>query len=1190
MGLQFYLGRTGTGKTRKIIEEIKTELKINPLGEPIIYITPEQMSFQAESEQLSIGKRDEMSEEIDVEKNVFSSNDLISEILKDGHVQGAIRAQVYSFTRLSWLVLGETGGMSIPHINKTGISMLLRKVLEENREELFIFKNASNKHGFIEKLESMLTEYKRYDVGSEAMLSLSEQSNSPVLADKLKDFALINAKLNEMIDGRYLDNETYLNFLVDKIPQSEYLKKAKIYIDGFHGFTQLEENIIEKLIEVSQEVVVSLTLDKPYKNSVPENENLFRMTGETYNQIYKLAKSNAVEIRPDVILSMNERVKNIASLKHLEHQFESRPATKNDGDHCAIEIVEAKNKRVEVEHISREILKCVRKGYRFRDIIVLNRSGEQYADIIENTFRDYNIPTFIDQKKAMINHPIIELINGSLDAILTNFTHESTFRAFKTNLFFQDENIARNQDQLAVLENYVLEHGIRGAKWFGKWEYRFNRGLGFESYEQSAEELEIEKVINDQREIHFEPLFQLSKSLDRENNVRGFATEIFKFVQGMEVDVKLQKMMAYATEKGNVQLAREHEQAWSGFIELLDQAVTIFGNQEMSLKDFASILKTGTESLNFSIVPPAIDHVIVGNLELSKPLNAKIVFIIGMNDGVLPKKISEGGILTESERENLAEMGIRLASHGLTKLYDEEFVAYIALNLAKEKMYFTYPIADDEGKSLLPSSYVKRIENIFPTLIGKRTMATDEVENLRDEEVLELISNAKPTVKFLIAELRLKVATGEALSPMWMAVFNSLKDNHELSKDLAFALKSLHFQNVSQDMSKEVTSTLYGEEISGSVSKIENFNKCPFSYFAKYGLQLKTRPIYNLEASHIGTLFHESIHIIDKMLIEKNISWDSLDKNQCRHLAEEAVSEIAPKIQGEILFSNSRMNYLKEKFSNIIEQSAFAMKMHAEKSAFKVFGHEVAFGEKGSFIPKFEIELNNNAKMKLRGRIDRIDYLNVGNKDYFRVVDYKSSARDIDYGEVYDGTALQMFTYLNVLQKNAVNLFGTEANPAGVTYFHLHNPLLKEVGDVGEVSLEAEMRKKFKMKGLLVDDFEVLKKMDNSLESQGSSDIIPVRVKKDGSYYSEVKVASMDEFSLITDHVEKVFGNAGNEILSGHTAIKPYKSKKTDSCAYCDYKSVCALDTKDISNQIRHGANHSFKSLVETIKNERGDL
>lgn len=1187
MGLQFYLGRTGTGKTSRMIEEIKNELKSDPLGNPIVYITPEQMSFQAENEQVTIHPEHEIlnenSSEDNRESDTFSGSEFISEILSGPNMHGTVRAQVYSFTRLSWLVLGETGGMSRERINKTGTSMLLRRILDENKDELLIFKNASNKQGFIEKLESMLVEYKRYAVDSETMISLSEQSNSPILKDKLKDFALINSKLNETVDGHALDNEAYLKFLADKIPQSEYLKSAKIYIDGFHGFTQLEENIIEKLIQVSQDVVVSLTLDKPYKNVLPENENLFRMTGETYNRIFSLAKSNAVEIKSDVILENNERARTVNSLKHFERHFESRPSTEYTGEDNGMKIVEAKNKRVEIEYISREILKCVRKGYRFRDIIVLNRNSEGYSDIIENTFRDYNIPTFIDQKKPMIHHPVIELINGSLDAILTNFTHEGTFRAFKTEMFFQDSKMNKNRDELSILENYVLERGIRGSKWLGQWEYRFDRGLGTEIGDQSEEEKAIEVTINSQKAIHFEPLLKLSKVLNCETTVRGYATSLFEFVQELKVDEKLQSLIEQATETGKVQLAREHEQAWSGLIELLDQAVNVFGNQKMSLKDFASIMKSGAESLNFSMTPPAIDQVIVGNLELSKPLHTKIVFVIGMNDGVLPMKISEGGILTESERESLAGMGVRLASFGLTKLYDEEFVAYMALNLAEHRTYFTYPIADDEGKTLLPSSYVKRIENMLPSVKAEKTMASDDMEFLSDIETLDFITNSKQTVKFLISELRRKVAAGEKISSTWIAVLNALNKNHDLSKSLEFALKSLDFSNASQDMSKESVATLYGNEIVGSVSKIETYNKCPFSYFANYGLKLKPRSIYELEASHIGTLFHESINMIDKRLIASNISWSALNKNQCKQLAADAVSELAPKLQSEILLSNSRMNYIKGKLTSIVEKSALAMKMHAEKSSFKTLGHEIPFGYKDGEIPMVEIALENSSKIKLRGRIDRVDFLQDGEKTYFSVIDYKSSKKDIDFGEIYDGTSLQMFTYLNVLQNNAEKIFTTEASPAGLTYFHLKNPLLKKLGDIGEVAIEAEWMKEYKLKGLLVDDIEILKKMDSTLGSCGESDIIPVKIKKNGEFYSSAKVASEETFSLISEHVKKVYEKSGNEILSGKTTIHPYKKGNTSGCDYCDYKPICSFDARDIGNQYRIGKSLKINELLAEI-------
>ncbi|MDF2557432.1 MAG: addB [Bacillales bacterium] len=1163
MGLQFYLGRSGTGKTTNIVKEIRQKIIEDRLGSPIIYIVPDQMSFQAETE-----------------------------LIGDEQVNGSMRAQVYSFTRLAWLVLGETGGMSRKQINKVGIHMILQKILIENRERLQLYRNSCDKQGFITQLDQLFTEYKRYCVTPEHLLLAVSNEQSPMLRAKLSDFALLYENFELELAGKYVASEDYFNLLAEKIPQSNYLKNATIYVDGFHGFTQLEKNILAQLILHTQNVKIALTLDQQYKHAKPEEHDLFRMTGETYFDLYKLANEMHVQIEEDVEHKYNYRFQYNEAAAHLEENFSKRPGIEFH-EETAFTVIAAKNRRVEIEQIAMQIIKHVREGFRYRDIIVLTRDGDQYTKLLETIFKDYQIPVFIDQKKPMMFHPLIELVSAALDSVESDFAYDPMFRAFKTDLFFESSHrIQSERDFLSKLDNYVLSRGIRGNKWDGEWIFKLNRGLELEKTVQSDAELSFQALLNSFKNMLYNPIQNLSKKIKKAKTVSDYVQALIWFLEVLQVNKKIEKWMKHAESSGELVLAKQHKQAWEELVRLFEQLIETNGDMFVDFATLKQMIEAGIESLKFSLVPPSLDQVILGNLDVSKPQKVKIAFIIGLNEGVLPKKINESGILTEEDREKLSQSGIQLAPSAITTLFDEEFVAYTVFNLASKKTYFTYPIADGEGKSLFPSGYIKRITALFPKI--HIVTASDLVSDCKEiEGQLNFVNHTAATIQYLAQQIQ-AYKENEEIHPLWWDVYNEFTNDCIKKDAVAFVLSSLNYQNVSENLNKATVDQLYGETIKGSVSRIELYNRCPFSYFSKYGLKLQEREVFTFDAPAIGTFFHETIKHVADTLEANNLSWSELDKAKCDALASEAADRIAPLMQNEILFSTERMKYLKHKFSQIIQKTAFTMNQHAQKSTFTPFGFEVPFGTADSSLPSLEIPLQDGKKMELNGRIDRIDsalHPTTG-KRYVAVIDYKSGTKNIDYSEVYYGIALQMFTYLNVLLKHSDKVFQEKAHPAGLLYFRLQNPLLKEKDTLSdaEALIDEKRLKQFKLNGLVSDEKEIISLFDNDFESTSKSDVVPVALKKDGSFSTQSKVASSEQIKLLTEHVTDIYKKSGNEILSGKTEIKPYKLKQNHACTYCDFKPVCQFDPSLKENKYHFLQSMKINEAIHKIQPGGGEV
>jgi ATP-dependent helicase/nuclease subunit B len=1156
MSLRMVIGRSGTGKTAMCLHEIRKQLLENPEGSPIIYIVPEQMTFLSEYK-----------------------------LSTDPELGGMIRAQVYSFSRLAWRILQETGGISRYHLSSVGMNMLIRKIIDDQKENLSLFQRAADKNGFVQQVEQMISEFKRYCIKPEELIrgDFRDHTSSKALNNKLNDLEIIYKQFEEEVFGKYIDAEDYFHLLSEKIPASTYLKDTLIYIDGFYSFTPQEYQVIQQLMKQCKTVTVAMTTDQLYLASAPDELNLFRMSGEASYAIYELAKAEGVEVEPAILLLEQQKWTH-PSLGHLEEKFDARPAVPFSGQ-TTINICEAANRRAEIEAIAREIRELVRtKGYRYRDIVLLIRNGGDYHELVEPIFADYQIPYFIDQKRTMLNHPLIEMIRSSLEVINSFWNYEPVFRVIKTELLYPlGENPTKMREKMDKLENYCLAYGIKGSKWTKKdrWVYRRIRGLELEESAQTDVEKEMEQQLNELRLIVTAPILRLSRRLKKADTGRGLCEAVYLFLEELDIPSKLEKWKTAAEENGNLVKMREHEQVWNAVIDLMDQYVEVLGEESVSLKSFAAILEAGFKSLHFSLIPPALDQVLIGDLEKSRLMNIKVGFVVGVNEGILPAKITDEGILADEDRERLLASGIKVAPSSRIRLLDENFLAYMALTTPSDILYVSYPLANDEGKALIPSSYIKRIRDLFPNA-NELSYVIDPAE-LSEVEQLNFVSNRTTAMSYLTAQLQLKQRK-YPISDIWWDVYNHYQ--HSLWKGQAQkVLSSLFYTNKTVRLSHEVADELYGETIEASVSRMELYNSCAFCHFVQYGLKLHERQIYRLEAPNIGELFHAALKQISDIVNERNITWAGLTKKQCEELSREAVEALAPKLLNEILLSSERNHYIKRKLELIITRASLVLSEHAKASGFAPIGLEVGFGPKGMLKP-LNFSLKDGRKMELAGRIDRVDAAKGENDNVFlRVVDYKSSEKDVNLVEVYYGLALQMLTYLDIVMTNSKELVELEASPAGVLYFHVHDPLINSKKLLTMDEIDQEIMKKFKMNGLMMSDPNVIRLMDQTLDT-GDSQIISAGINKDGNLSKRSKVATLNEFEDLRDYVRNLYVKTGNAIIDGHVEINPYKLKEKTSCTFCAFKSVCHFDESIESDGYRKFKPQSNESVLDLIRKE----
>ncbi|MCM3610582.1 helicase-exonuclease AddAB subunit AddB [Planococcus sp. MERTA32b] len=1151
MSLRIIYGRAGSGKTSLILDEIVGTLKDNADGDPIFFIVPDQMSFSTEYRLSSA----------------------------DG-MKGMIRAQAVTFKRLAWRVLQEAGGISRKEVDSFGYRMLIRSLLEEHRDEFQLFRRAAGKRGFTDQIEQLIKEFSRYcvDCGelTEIRSSLAEAGAPRTLLDKASDLELILAEIENRLGKVFVDSEGHLALLSEKIRFSDQVKQSDIYIDGFVTFTAREYEIIFELMRHAKSVTIALPMDGTANAN--DEQALFFQSASTARRLVDQAKKEGLQVENAVHLPSAKRFSN-AELAHVERHFDDYPLQKSETE-GHVNLIEAASRRAEVHAMARSIREQIRSGMRYKDIAVLYRQPEIYDELINTIFPQYELPYFISQKKSMLHHPLIEFCRSVLEAVQSNYSYEPVFRAIKTDLFFPQGSVAKWRERSDVLENFVIANGIYGERWFDekRWFYKKYRGLEFHTGVQTDEELALQMELHAVRDMVREPLSALKEQLESCSTGREMAEALFVFVEDMGVYDKILDLKEREESEHKLLAAAEHEQAWKQWIGVLDQFVLMFGDKELDITSAVRILDEGFETLEFSRIPPSLDEITVSTIDLARLMDIKSVFVIGVNDGVLPKRIEQEGLLTDADREWFAKIGFELAPSTKTRLLDETFMAYRAFTSASDYLTISYPIADEEGKALLPSMYIQK----FIDMLGvELTPAVADPEELKQADHLSYISHPRATLAYLSSQIR-----SGSLSPEWQAVLSYYQEDPLWSSVVERIMEPAK-PNIADQLREDIAEPLYGSPISSSVSRVETFYGCPYAHFAAYGLRLEERSQYKLAPPAMGDLFHAAIKWISDEVNRLDVSWYSLTNKDCRELAKQAMDQLSPYFVNHILISSHRYRYIQHKLEAIIRQTAFMLSKHAKVTGFAPVALEVGFGTKET-IPPLDIPLRRGRKMNIRGRIDRIDSTDINGKPYIRVVDYKSSKQGLDLGEVYHGIALQTFTYLDVALTHSDRWLGEQAEPAGVLYFHMHNPMLKSTRLMTAEEVEEEMARSFKMNGLVVEDEEVIKAMDNEID--GYSNIIPVRMNKNGSISkSQSRTVSKDDMEVIRQFVRNKHQDAGNGILDGVTSITPYKVKDDTPCQFCSYRSICQFDPSDPEQTYRKLPSLSSDKAVELIRKETGE-
>lgn len=1115
MSFRIIYGRAGTGKSEYCYREIAQKIKKE---NKILIITPEQFSFTAE-------------------KKLMDAID----------TQAVFNAEVVTLSRMAYRVISEIGGKNETNLSKCGKAMLIYSILSNNKNELkFLGKTDEN----VDMLDTAITEFKKHGISVEQLKQEIENQEDIYLKNKLQDLNVVYSGFEEQLAGKYIDETDLLTILAENIDKTDMFKDAVIYIDEFAGFTSQEYHIIEKLIQIAKQVTITICTDGLHEIKNPDTD-IFYSNEVTVTKLLEVAQNCDVKIE-EIKLEETYRFKN-SELKHLEKNLYENKPQKYNSQIKNIQLFLAKNQYSEIEEVARNVLKLVRdEGYRYRDISIITKNIATYSSLARAIFDKYDIPIFIDENRDLNQNIVIQYILGILEIFIKNWSYEAVFNYIKTGF----SNI--EEDDIFKLEKYCLKWGIKQNKW--KKEFTYG------NYEEK-DKADIERLEQIRKDL-VTPLMNLKYKIDENKTVEGISKAIYEFLVEQQIYEKVQIKIQELNEIGQIDLANEYESSIQTIIEILDEIVLVFKDDKITIDKYNQILKIGFKNSSLTKIPGTQDQVIMGDVDRSRSHKVKAIFIIGLNDGEFPSVRKDEGFLNDADREVLKQNGIELAKGTIDKLYEDSFNIYKAFTTAEEKLYLLYSSSDMQGKALRPSMLINKIKKIYPMLQEQ----SDVIE--RRSEIL----NKKTTYEELIINLN-KLKEQDSIEKLWYYIYDYYQKNSEWNEKLKQSLKGLEYTNIPDKIDQNNIDRLYGNTLITSISKLERYRSCPFSYYLQYGLKIKPQEELKIQTLNTGTFIHEVIDEFFGTVREVGIKLEEITEEQLSEIINKIIDSKLGQNKNYIFTSTAKYRALVIRLKKIIKKALKYIIGTIVQSRFEVLGTEVEFGEKGKYKP-IRLTLEDGKRIEIIGKIDRIDTAQGEDGKYLRIIDYKSSAKNIDLNEVYAGLQIQLLTYLDAACKEE------DLMPAGVLYFSMLEQMIKSDKKLEQEEIEEKIRANFKMKGLILADVKVVKLHDKNLQN-GNSALVPAYIGKEGEL-SEKKTSGVtaEQFNDLQKYMYTIIKQISKEILGGNIDLKPYYKDKKTPCKYCDYKSICSFNMGGCENSYNYIDKKSKEEILSKLSKE----
>lgn len=1115
MSLRFYFGPSGSGKSHRIYEEIMQRAAQEP-GRNFLIIVPDQFTMQTQKDLVMRSDRG-----------------------------GILNIDVLSFGRLSHRILEEVGTKEMPVLDDTGKSLVLQKIAADLKEQLPAMGSLLHKQGYIHEVKSAISEFMQYGISTQDMDKLiASAEKRGALAMKLRDLKTLYRGFQDYIRDHFITTEETLDVLRRSLVKSKILPDSVVVFDGFTGFTPIQNRLIQELMRVCEETIVTVTIgeeEDPYQ--MDGEQKLFHLSKKTVADLVKLAAEAEVTRGEDVFVKGGpNRFAEAPALCYLEQnlfRYQYEPYTEKQHE---IHMFEALSPREEVHQTALYIRKLIREeGLTYRDIAVVIGDLEGYASYVETEFGQLEIPCFLDRTRGIVLNPMIEYIKSALQLYIRDFSYDTVFHFLRSGM----ADISR--EEIDELENYVIRTGARGYRTYSRLFTRkteeMQQGSGQEDTERAEETMErlnrIRQQFADTVEIlHMAPRAKAGEYVDH----------LYDFLEQNQVQQKLLNYQQRFEQEGDLAKAREYAQIYRLVMDLLDQIYELLGEEEISLQEFADILEAGFGEITVGTIPQNVDRIVVGDMERTRLKQVKVLFFLGVNDGNIPKNASKGGIISDMDREFLIESGTEMAPSPRQQMYIQRLYLYLNMTKPSQRLYLSYAKVNSDGKGIRPSYLIDTVRKLFPQLA---------VEYPQNRSRLEQIEGRQEGARYLAEELR-EYADG-TLREEERQDFYLMYRAYEADPEGRDRLTAAAFRRYKESgLSRIVARALYGRQLENSVSRLETYAACACRHFLQYGLSLQEREEFGFEVSDMGNVYHAVLENFAGKLAESGRTWWDFDENFATQAIKEAVEGYAATYGETVLYSSARNEYAITRMSRILTRTVLTLQQHLKQGSFQPDDYELSF-RFAEDLDSIHVDLSEEEKMHLQGRIDRIDVSEDAEHVYVKVIDYKSGNKKFDLAALYYGLQLQQVVYMNAaMELESRKHPDKEIVPAALLYYHIDDPTIETPVELTQEQINEEILTKLRMNGVVNSDPAVVERLDRFL--QDKSKVIPVEKKKDGSFSARSGILSREELQVVSAYVDTKIRQIGREILDGKIAANPYEKGNEEACTYCAYKKVCGFD------------------------------
>lgn len=1119
MAVQFILGRSGSGKTTYCIGAIVKALA-ESVDQQLILLVPEQATYQAERA-----------------------------ILTDKKIAGYSRLSVLSFDRLQFMLSGKNTAR--PVLSGIGRQMIVHRILRDNRNKLEIFGSASAGPGLSRQMAHTVAELHEYaktpDDVEQLLRELRKDDGNRLAALKFADIGLILREYLEFVEGRFIDPDLQLARACRAVAHAGFVKGAKLWVDGFAGFTAAELAILAELLKVVADARIAMCLDPARIDwlnpgvSGTDGTGLFSPTERTYADLVEMVGSSKLKLAGPVILEKAPRFSACRPLAHVERNiFELEPTRIDAAD--SIRIVSAPNARAEVRFVAGQVLELVRDGKcRYRDIAVIASDIESYQHYIRAYFEDFGIPFFIDKRKPLNHHPVVQLVCSALQVITGGFSHGDIFAFLKTDL------VPVHRGEVDLLENYCLAFGISARDWQSDKDWHF-AGPDNGHFD--------EKRINRIRRKISRPLLDLQESLCATDNgpktvsAEQFTQTVFAFLDVLDTGKTVGRWIAQANERKDAAAADEHQQFYNKFVDIFDELIEVFEGRTMAAEDYLAIVQSAFSQLTLAFIPPTLDQVLVGSIERSRHPDLKAVFLIGATQRQFPVPVSSDSILTDADRIAAESADFPLAPTSSQTLTERQYLAYIAFTRPSQFLCVTYPSVDEKGGAVPRSQLIDDLESLF--------------ENLSEEPIAgELTDIEKVAGETELADLLCARLGRDSLAPeaedesQLNELLEDISSDEQLGRLGSEVRAALEYDN-SAGLDKNTVQKYFDRRIRSSATRLTTFAACPYRHFARYMLQLKKREEFKFEPLDLGRFYHRILDALTRRLTGEGKDFAAVDDDELVRLLREEIEKL---IKGDSFISNfvSRRGYnefIIKSAGDVLEDCVLAISQMVQAGSFRPRLSEVSFGhvkDARETLGECDFALPDDRMLSLDGKIDRLDVADVDGRETAVVFDFKRKNTSFSWPKFYHGLDMQLPIYMlavrNAASEQAKRIAGAffmpiEVSPAKTT--------------LAELSQRTDAFE-YKAKGIFDGRFAL--QLDG--EASKDSKYYNFYVTKDGQPYGSYGtrgVLKVDAFEKVLQFAEEQIVRLAAEISSGNIDIAPYRLNHNSPCSYCEFKSVCRFD------------------------------